>query len=69
MADTLAKSANSYRVTLGVLVVLGSVEEGWQPVANLQGLLAGFSKSPFVDDPTFSRWLVRARENVDRTDP
>ena len=63
LARAISESYDNYRVTLGVLVVLGSVPGGWSTDAVLEKQIEKLQNSPFKTDSTFSTWLKSAKTN------
>jgi hypothetical protein len=53
----------TYRVALGVLVVLGSSAQGWDRAGVLGPPFERLARSTLMKDATFKEWYERARAN------
>jgi hypothetical protein len=60
LAAALASNP-SYRVALGVLVVLGSTPQGWDRTGAVGAPFERLASSPHMRDATFKEWYERAR--------
>ncbi len=64
LARAVSKNYDNYRLTLGVLVVLGSAPDSWLAEGDLKAQFQNLQNSPLKQDSTFSKWLKRANENM-----
>ncbi len=63
LASAIKDDFSDYKTTLGVLVVLGSVEGGWEPTKELQSQFELLQNSPNMKDKTFKKSFSIAEKN------
>lgn len=64
LADALATNSRNYKITLGVLVALGSVNSGWKGDGELLKQFKLLRGSPNMRNKTFEEWYARAEKNI-----
>jgi hypothetical protein len=62
-ANSIKEDFNNYRTTLGILVVLSSVEGGWTQEGDLLKELERLENSPNMKDRTFKKTYNDAKDN------
>lgn len=66
LSKALSENKDNYRISLGVLVVLGSVSAGWVPDQALVSQMSDLESSNLNKDKTFTTWFNEAKENKKR---
>lgn len=63
LASAIKENFKNYQVTLGALVVLGSVNNGWNAAGEIGSQFNALGESFNMKDSTFKEWYNKAKEN------